>query len=1441
MKIKLLILFVIFSSVFVSCEKDMKWINPDDSKADQAEIRKICEEKNAECGQIEYEYFGKMRKVFCGECNNGYDCNSNKCQDIDECADPSKNNCNNEVSICANEDGKYSCICKENYSGDDCVPDTRLEDCEGLPENAAWNHASRIEQTWNGSEWAPSNKGFFSEEASGSECRFKCLGNYTWNGSQCVADTKNTKCFGLPENARWNTASEITQTWSGSEWMPSNEGTYNEKSSTTECRFKCNEHYNWDELTSKCEVETQKADCSSKPANSVWNDNGANGKFTQTWTDSGWGPAGYESEYSETAGECKYICDSTHTWEGDSCINQKNSYCPAKPANTVWNDNGANGTYTQTWNSSSGWSSSYSSSYSEAAGICKYKCDSTHTWEGGSCINQKTVSCTGLPAEHASWNTASSITQTWTSANGWQPSNAGVYNETASTEECRFKCNEHYDWKASTSTCVAATQTANCDPKPENTVWNDNGANGKFTQTWTNSGWSPVSFAASYSKTAGECKYKCDSTHTWENSSCINQKNVNCPTKPANTVWNDNGANGTYTQTWSSSSGWSASYSSSYSTTAGICRYKCDSTHTWEGGGCINQKTSNCGSKPANTVWNDNGANGTYTQTWNSSSGWSSSHSSSYGEAAGECVYKCDDTHYWDSSECVNPCDYEPCNGIANAIPNSCSASSWQDYTCACESKYAWNGSQCVITLGNICTGQNKCYSYSAATAISCPVSSNAEFYGQDAQYAATGYCYPQSFTVQTISDDKVVLDNNTGLMWQQTIPAETYTWGSWGTPQRYCNNLTYAGYSDWRLPTVQELLTIADNSKIYPINTTYFPTTSDTGLWSSDIYDVDGISTRHWIMRGFGGITTNENNYSSEFYVRCVRGSTLPVASFQTSNINGDVVVTDTTTGLIWQKTYESKNWVQALSYCENLTYAGYSDWRLPNKNEIASLVNYEKYNPASDFPDMLSNTFWSSSTVLVRDRSAEVVIFTSGYVSTNTSSKNKCDSCSGYTRCVRSERINDPCENHSCESVDHSSGICIPKNAFEYSCECDDGYFWDGTQCINPCDPNPCNSVFNSNKVCTASSWNKYTCGCEDRYFWDGTQCINPCDSYPCNSVSNSNKVCTPINSTKYSCGCENGYYWWGTEIGCTNKPLTLGSICTGQDKCYNSGTNVCPTEDEDYFGQDAQYAFLGVCIPQSLTASSDVVVDNNTGLTWEKSPSAESYIWDNRETHCNELNSSNYGGKSNWRVPNPLELLTIVDNSTYNPATNSNFTGMPTGSNVYLWTNNEFKGDTTYFTYGFLLSAGSSWYQLQKTLTSKVLCVSGEEMKPAVSSDFTTSSDGKTVTDSRTGLMWQKEYVIDKTWKWALQYCEDLTYAGYSDWRLPNKNELASLVNYEKSDSPYSYFPDIPNTWLWSSSTYVGNTGLAWVVAFSDGSIFVDYYDTPKSKERVVLCVR
>lgn len=89
--------------------------------------------------------------------------------------------------------------------------------------------------------------------------------------------------------------------------------------------------------------------------------------------------------------------------------------------------------------------------------------------------------------------------------------------------------------------------------------------------------------------------------------------------------------------------------------------------------------------------------------------------------------------------------------------------------------------------------------------------------------------------------------------------------------------------------------------------------------------------------------------------------------------------VVLDTQTGLEWQHIARGPmSWQEAMDYAESLG----NGWRLPTYHELVSLVNVEKYNPASDFPDMSSCSFWSSSSYASNDGSAWYVSFYNGNV---------------------------------------------------------------------------------------------------------------------------------------------------------------------------------------------------------------------------------------------------------------------------------------------------------------------------------------------------------------------------------------------------------------------------------------------------------------------------
>jgi hypothetical protein len=143
---------------------------------------------------------------------------------------------------------------------------------------------------------------------------------------------------------------------------------------------------------------------------------------------------------------------------------------------------------------------------------------------------------------------------------------------------------------------------------------------------------------------------------------------------------------------------------------------------------------------------------------------------------------------------------------------------------------------------------------------------------------------------------------------------------------------------------------------------------------------------------------------------------------------------------------------------------------------------------------------------------------------------------------------------------------------------------------------------------------------------------------------------------------------------------------------------------------------------------------------------------------------------------------------------------------------------------------------------------------------------NDDGNgTVTDNNTGLMWQKCCVGQNNddscsgsaagynWYWASgtydasynpsseSVCGALTLANHSDWRLPSKKELRSIVEY---GVPYlrptirsSYFPNTAASANWSSTMVANYPDYAWYVYFYNGVVHYLY----KSSYYIVRCVR
>jgi len=110
----------------------------------------------------------------------------------------------------------------------------------------------------------------------------------------------------------------------------------------------------------------------------------------------------------------------------------------------------------------------------------------------------------------------------------------------------------------------------------------------------------------------------------------------------------------------------------------------------------------------------------------------------------------------------------------------------------------------------------------------------------------------------------------------------------------------------------------------------------------------------------------------------------------------------------------------------------------------------------------------------------------------------------------------------------------------------------------------------------------------------------------------------------------------------------------------------------------------------------------------------------------------------------------------------------------------------------------------------------------------------------TDPKTGLAWQRRYDGTKrNWDNAKRYCQSLSLGGLTGWRLPNKEELQSIVDTSRKNPAINptHFPDTKPLFHWSSTTIADGTPEAWGVSFYDGYMDTDY----KNSYYHVRCVR
>lgn len=313
-------------------------------------------------------------------------------------------------------------------------------------------------------------------------------------------------------------------------------------------------------------------------------------------------------------------------------------------------------------------------------------------------------------------------------------------------------------------------------------------------------------------------------------------------------------------------------------------------------------------------------------------------------------------------------------------------------------------------------TMQDSCYDVTGGE-MSCPAE-REPLYGQDVQHPRLAASY-------TDNGDGTVLDDNTGLLWQQTPEFDRKQYAD---ALEYCGALELGGRTDWRVPSIKELYSLADfrGELLKPEEggpTPYLDTTvlefeyPDGGMifagqyWSSTLYvkgpvmnglnqGAFGFNFADGHIKSYGtgldfytgaaatssGLTTGpDDGQAPGNYVRCVSAEegVYGVNDF-VDNLDG--TITDNATGRMWQQADDGsrREWPEALAYCEGLQLGGHDDWYLPNSKELQSIVDYRRTGfPAIDetvfsiTQDSETLDFWTSTTFGDWKNYANVVAF--------------------------------------------------------------------------------------------------------------------------------------------------------------------------------------------------------------------------------------------------------------------------------------------------------------------------------------------------------------------------------------------------------------------------------------------------------------------------------
>jgi hypothetical protein len=529
---------------------------------------------------------------------------------------------------------------------------------------------------------------------------------------------------------------------------------------------------------------------------------------------------------------------------------------------------------------------------------------------------------------------------------------------------------------------------------------------------------------------------------------------------------------------------------------------------------------------------------------------------------------------------------------------------------------------------------------------------------------------------------------------------------------------------------------------------------------------------------------------------------------------VNPDGTVFDNNTWLMWQQQDDNitRTWDEARGYCESLTLSGYADWRLPTKAELASIVIYGGSIPSIDssvFLNTKSGDYWSSTTYpACYSNLAWYVHFGSGIdfwdwcdnrrspTTLQGGNVNLASMSSKlYARCVRGgPLVFGKFQDHGNGTVtDLSTGLMWQQG---------EGGSMKWGYALNYCEKLTLGGYAdwrlpNARELETLVDDSR-TYPSINTAFFPNVQ-VGDCAFY---WTSTTNPSDTDHALTVAFVGGYSGY--------------TTGHLKRDRDnhvRCVRGAGPLWLDDQEAKVEPSAlDFLYMKTGESKSLTLTISNIGRDDLAIGTIMRPSAPfSVTFD----ECSGKTLSALLSCSITVTFNPIEggtftdILAIPSNDADHPSMTINISGSAI--------------DITQINTSLLPDTGQT--TCYNDLGQVVTCPSPENplaqdgsylMNPP---SFTINTDGS-ATDNNTNLMWQREDDnITRTWYEALNYCENLTLGGYTDWRLPTRHELFSIVDFGRyaPSINLSNFPITKTDSYWTSSSNQYYPDDAWYVFF------------------------